>query len=173
MLQKDRNHNGEKSLKKYINMIIFGWGHQTIKQIGIAFKQLCGHCHNEDYWVLTRIMTWFTLFFIPIFPYSIKYFLSCPVCKYGLTLDQRQIDEIKPLAEINQSLVNGEITQEEYQSRILKLNSDSTESIPAEIKDADIITTESDKLIYCSNCGNILGKDIKFCGSCGAKINLK
>jgi hypothetical protein len=154
-------------------MIIFGWGHQTIKQIGIAFKQLCGHCHNEDYWILTRIMTWFTLFFIPIFPYSIKYFLSCPVCKYGLTLDDKQVDEIKPLAEINQSLVDGEITQEEYQLRIQKLNSGPIESIPAEIKEVEISTVEEERLSYCSNCGKNLDKDIKFCGGCGTKVNSK
>jgi len=154
-------------------MIIFGWGHQTIKQIGIVFKQLCGHCNNEDYWVLTRTMTWFTLFFIPIFPYSIKYFLSCPVCKYGLTLDEKQIDEIKPLAEINQSLVDGEITQDEYQLRIQKLNCGLIESVPAEIKEVETINTDGDKLSYCSNCGNSTGEDTKFCGGCGTKVNSK
>lgn len=152
-------------------MIIFGWGHQTIKQIGIAFKQLCGHCHNEDYWILTRIMTWFTLFFIPIFPYSIKYFLSCPVCKYGLNLDDKQVDEIKPLAEINQSLVDGEITKEEYQLRIQKLNSGSIEPAPAEIKEIEISTAEEEKMSYCGNCGKNINKDVKFCGGCGTKVN--
>jgi tetratricopeptide (TPR) repeat protein len=101
-------------------MIIFGWGRQTIKQIGVTFKKLCSHCQNEDYWILTRYMTWFTLFFIPVFPYSIKYFLSCPICKYGLTLDQKQIDQFKPLAEINQLLIDGKITNDEYQMRLKK-----------------------------------------------------
>jgi len=55
-------------------MIIFGWGHQTIKNIGPTFKNHCSHCNNEDYWTLTKYTTWFTLFFIPVIPYSIKYF---------------------------------------------------------------------------------------------------
>ena len=57
-------------------MIIFGWNFQTIKQIGFVFKKVCEHCNNEEYWVLTRTITWFTLFFIPVIPYSFKFFLK-------------------------------------------------------------------------------------------------
>jgi len=46
--------------------IIFGWGRQSIKSIGVVFKNLCSHCHNEEYWIMTRIVTWFTLFFIAL-----------------------------------------------------------------------------------------------------------
>ena len=154
-------------------MIIFGWGHQTIKQIGVAFKQICGHCHNEDYWVLTRIMTWFTLFFIPIFPYSVKYFLSCPMCKYGLTLDQKQIDEIKPLAEVNQLLLDGKITQEEYQFKINQLNSGVVETKTAEFTEISKATKKDSNLNYCVNCGTGITEELKFCGNCGNKIVLK
>jgi predicted nucleic acid-binding Zn ribbon protein len=154
-------------------MIIFGWNFQTIKEFGVVFKQFCNHCKNEEYWILTRRITWFTLFFIPLIPYSIKYFLSCPVCKYGITLDEKQIHEIKPIAEINQLLINKEITQEEYQSKILKLSNGSTESTREEIMDNKTINTESDNQRYCSNCGNKIEKKVKFCSACGTKTNLK
>jgi len=74
-------------------------------------------------------MTWFTLFFIPVFPYSIKYFLSCPICKYGLVLDQKQINEIKPLAEANQLLIDGKITKEEYQDKLNQLSAGERKEI--------------------------------------------
>ena len=156
-------------------MIIFGWGRQTIKQIGVAFKNLCNHCHNEDYWILTRIMTWFTLFFIPVFPYSIKYFLSCPICKYGLVLGQKQIDQIKPLAEINQLLIDGKITNEEHQMRLNQLSTGNKPDIednqklePArEVIEEKVEQTE---ISYCGKCGTKLDKDSKFCSKCGVKI---
>ncbi len=154
-------------------MIIFGWGRQTIKQIGVTFKQICGHCKNEEYWVLSRIITWFTLFFIPVIPYSIKYFLSCPVCQYGLNLNQKQVDDIKPLAEINQMLLNGEITENDYQIRINQLNKEETnETTKIEITENNPLLSDSN-LNYCSNCGTNITKELKFCGNCGTQVELK
>lgn len=154
-------------------MIIFGWGRQTIKQIGVTFKNLCSHCHNEDYWILTRIMTWFTLFFIPVFPYSIKYFLSCPICKYGLVLDQKQINEIKPLAEANQLLIDGKITKEEYQAKLNQLSAGERKEIAAAHMEPEkevISENTQSKSQFCGSCGNKLEDESKFCSKCGAKI---
>ena len=154
-------------------MIIFGWGRQTIKQIGIAFKNLCNHCHNEDYWILTRITTWFTLFFIPVIPYSIKYLLSCPVCKYGLTLDSKQIEQIKPLSEINQLLVDGKITQEEHRMRINQLHGGSSDIIQVEVAETKTLTSTDENLSYCGSCGTTVTKELKFCGNCGTAVASK
>lgn len=151
-------------------MIIFGWGHQTIKYIGVAFKNLCNHCNNEDYWVLTRTMTWFTLFFIPVIPYSLKYFLSCPVCQYGIILDGKQIEQIKPIAETNQLLIDGKIAQEEYQSRINQLNSGSPDFIQAEVAETKVLTGNETSPAYCANCGTGVTKELKFCGNCGKAV---
>ena len=153
-------------------MIIFGWGHQMIKQIGVVFKNHCSHCNNEEYWILTRIMTWFTLFFIPIFPYSIKYFLSCPICKYGLTLDQEQIKQLKPIAETNQLLVEGKITEAEYHARVNQLNGGSPTPIEARITEAEVkvLPGGNTEMSYCANCGNKVTKELKFCGSCGTQV---
>lgn len=154
-------------------MIIFGWGRQTIKQIGVTFKNLCNHCHNEDYWILTRIMTWFTLFFIPVFPYSIKYFLSCPICKYGLVLDQKQLNEIKPLAEANQLLIDGKITKEEYQAKLNQLSAGERKEIEtAHIEPAKELVAPQTKNEnqFCGRCGTKLEGGSKFCSKCGTKI---
>ena len=151
-------------------MVIFGWGHQTIKEIGITFKNLCAHCHNEDYWMLTRTITWFTLFFIPIIPYSIKYFLSCSICKYGLTLDSEQIEQIKPLAEANQLLIDGAITQEEHRMRLSQLHSGSPDPVQAEIEETKVLTGADENLSYCAGCGTATTKELKFCGNCGTAV---
>lgn len=152
-------------------MIIFGWGRQTIKQIGIVFKQMCGHCNNEEYWVLTRTITWFTLFFIPVIPYSVKYFLSCPICKYGLELNGKQVDDLKPLAELNQKLIDGKITTDEYHVQLNLINSDETaETVNIETIKDGVLPDGNKDLVYCANCGTGLTKELKFCGNCGSKV---
>lgn len=155
-------------------MIIFGWGFQTIKNFGPAFRRLCDHCHNEEYWILTRIMTWFTLFFIPIFPYEIKHHLACPICKYGLVLNGDQTSKIKPVAIANQLLIDGKITQEEY---ALRLGEPSTPAEPEAISEAVEAKTlpEGTKVAlgYCAGCGNEVVEELKFCGHCGTAVPAK
>ena len=154
-------------------MIIFGWGHQMIKNFGPTFRSLCDHCNNEEYWVLTRIMTWFTLFFIPIFPYEIKYFITCPICRYGVELNREQIDKIKPLAEANQLLVDGKMKKEEYQTKLNSLDNNKPPSIETstEVRDIEHKTLNNDdNLSFCSNCGKEVLEEIKFCGNCGTQI---
>lgn len=151
-------------------MIIFGWGYQTIKNFGPAFRQLCSHCNNEEYWNLTRTMTWFTLFFIPIFPYSIKYFLSCPICQYGLTLSSDQIKQTKPIAEVNQLLLDGKITKDEYQTKLNQISYDSSEHIESGVVKTKTLSDNKENLNFCSECGDKVTKEIKFCGNCGVEV---
>lgn len=170
-----RNLHGKTSLRKYFNyMIIFGWGFQTIKNFGPVFKNLCSHCHNEDYWVLTRIMTWFTLFFIPIFPYEIKHHLTCPICKYGVTLSGEQVAQMKPIAEVNQLLVDGKITSDEYNTKISLLNEGTNEPKQVEyVETNSLLEVDAEHLSYCANCGTQTTKELKFCGNCGTAVNSK
>lgn len=151
-------------------MIIFGWGHQTIKNIGPTFKNHCSHCNNEDYWTLTKYTTWFTLFFIPVIPYSIKYFLSCPVCQYGITLDSNQLEQIKPIAEANQLLIDGKITEIEYKNKVEQLGNGSS-SVEGEVIEQKPTSDISETNKFCSECGTVITEDTKFCGNCGAKIS--
>ena len=152
-------------------MIIFGWGRQTIKQIGIVLKRMCDHCNNEEYWVLTRTITWFTLFFIPVIPYSVKYFLSCPVCKYGFDLNGKQVDDIKPLAELNQKLVDGKITTDEYHTQLAVLNGEEApEQVQIETVEHKVLSNRNSDLAYCADCGTGVTKDLKYCGNCGSKV---
>jgi len=151
--------------------IIFGWGKQLIKRFGVTFQHSCDHCHNEDYWTLSRITTWFTFFFIPVIPYSVKYFLSCPVCQYGFTLDKEQFNSIKPLAELNQSLIDGEITEKDYQISLAEFNNDN--SVDAKAEESKMLEEGDSKLVYCPNCGGSLEKGDKFCSSCGKETKPK
>ncbi len=154
--------------------IFFGWGHTTKKMFGPVFKQVCNHCHNEEYWVLTRIRVWFTLFFIPLIPYENKYFLSCPICEYGLTLNTEQIKQFQPLAETNQLLVSGSISEAEYGSRVRALNGGPTQEEVA-VRDVEVEVQPDEQSStsqkFCSECGSKIIPEAKFCGKCGVSIS--
>lgn len=61
------------------------WGNRTFRKIvaQTPVKYTCGNCNNVHPFVVMKISKWFTLFFIPIFPYDVKYFEMCPVCNRG------------------------------------------------------------------------------------------
>jgi hypothetical protein len=159
--------------------IIFGW-RKILKNFGIVFKNMCDNCHNEKYWVLTRVSRWFTLFFIPVLPTSSVYFLSCPVCKYGIKLNGEQVQKFKPIAEANTLLANGTITQQEYQERlgpavaIQKVATTSEVAIPelaSTIVSSDTMVRSRTLASFCAHCGARALADEKFCGQCGKLLN--
>lgn len=150
-------------------MFLFGWGKKTVKQIGIAFKNRCNNCHNEDFWILSKITTWFSLYLIPVLPYSTKYFLSCPICQQGLVLNQEQLRQIKPLAELNQLLASGQISESDYRGRLHLLNGPNDEPVrPAEENTKELLKDSS--LNYCSNCGQKVSLQDRFCVGCGNNL---
>ena len=160
--------------------IIFGY-RTLLKNFGEVFKNMCAHCHNEKYWVLSRASKWFTLFFIPIIPISSTYFLRCPVCKYGTKLDHEQVEKMKPIAEANTLLTGGMITEQQYRLRLGLLSSEqAAPSIANGSKDPRpspaIATSDSGpppKTIacFCENCGTRFSEGERFCGRCGNSLN--
>jgi hypothetical protein len=59
-------------------VIIYGW-RKRVKQLATA-TYLCGQCGNPTAHALRRAVTQVTLFFIPLFPISAKYFTVCTFC---------------------------------------------------------------------------------------------
>lgn len=73
-------------------MIII-WGSRAFKKIkALTGPYTCNACGNVSKFQVLRIATWFTLFWIPLFPYSFKYYHVCPMCgdTYPLTKQQAQ-----------------------------------------------------------------------------------
>ena len=75
-------------------MIIYGWGKQTVKDYGESKYERCGNCDNPHKTHVIKITKWFTLFFIPIIPYSKKYYFICPACKSSREIDKHDIKRI-------------------------------------------------------------------------------
>ena len=62
------------------------WGTRTFKKIlGNAEMYTCDNCNNANEFQVVRTAQWFTLFWIPIFPFSNKYFIMCQM-QYSMDL---------------------------------------------------------------------------------------
>ncbi|MEW2621550.1 zinc-ribbon domain-containing protein [Streptomyces sp. NPDC048106] len=59
-------------------MIIFGT-RGYLHQLAII-TLLCGHCGNPSAHALRKRVVKFTLFFVPLFPISVKYMTQCTFC---------------------------------------------------------------------------------------------
>ncbi|MCD4744959.1 MAG: zinc ribbon domain-containing protein [Bacteroidales bacterium] len=72
--------------------IIFGFGQQTKKENKLSSYNHCLHCNNNSQWILKKTTYWFTLFFLPVIPYKIRYSVFCPVCNYEILLNREEYE---------------------------------------------------------------------------------
>lgn len=76
-------------------MIIYGWGRQTRRTLGIVGTTQCSHCNTTSDFHLVQRRTWFTLFFIPVIPYSSKYLVLCSRCEWGWQPTESEVLQLK------------------------------------------------------------------------------
>lgn len=141
--------------------IIYGWGRTTTKRFGPVFENFCSNCNSKEYWELCKITVWFTIFFIPLIPYEIKYFLLCPVCECGIKLDRQKFDELHILATSNVALINGQITQSQYVKNLYQ------PSAGYPVQKNQIVINNNDG---CFNCNQQNAPGAKFCKNCGVRL---
>jgi hypothetical protein len=95
---------------------IFGWGRKTVKDYGPTIPAKCGNCNNNVYFKLVNVKLWFTLFFVPVFPYESKYILLCSTCSRGRELYDKDIEKAKNYNRLTTSYLKKEITDEQYRA---------------------------------------------------------
>jgi len=101
---------------------IFGWGHQSIKNLGESLAQECPICSHVSHLSLIKTSNWFTLFLIPIFPYETKHYLECPNCKNALEIkDEENIRILEEIIELLKEFSDKEITKKKMNSKYDKL----------------------------------------------------
>jgi len=59
---------------------------------------LCQRCQRPSAHAVVKLRTWFTLFFIPLFPVGVKYATACPMCGVGTRIDKAQADHLQAVA---------------------------------------------------------------------------
>jgi len=73
-------------------LIIFGTRRMR-KQLGVVLM-MCARCHRPCAQTIVKIHTWFTLFFIPIFPFSTKYFTVCSMCGGAMSVEHSEAEHL-------------------------------------------------------------------------------
>ena len=65
------------------------------KHMGTTHDEFrCAHCNNVRHYSITRVRKFFSLFWIPLIPYSSKYFVHCPVCDYGSEVKKDALENL-------------------------------------------------------------------------------
>lgn len=72
------------------------WGTKVFtKKVGATPGSYeCPHCHNVQPCQAIKQTTWFTLFWIPIFPIGVKRYVACPVCNYGRKVKKEEMQNL-------------------------------------------------------------------------------
>jgi hypothetical protein len=73
-------------------MILFGFRGMR-KPLGTTFM-LCQRCQRPCAHAIVRHQRWFTLFFIPIFPFKVTYFTSCAMCGSAFKIDRDKAEQL-------------------------------------------------------------------------------
>jgi hypothetical protein len=72
-------------------MIIWGFRQKVLQLAMVTF--LCGQCSNPTAHALRKAVNKFTLFFIPLFPISVKYFTQCTFCGCTNRMTKEQAEQ--------------------------------------------------------------------------------
>ncbi|MGW2419033.1 zinc-ribbon domain-containing protein [Streptomyces sp. NPDC001709] len=77
-------------------MIIFGTK-AYLYQLAIL-TLVCGHCGNPAAHTLRKRVTKFTLFFVPLFPFSTKYATQCTFCGMEQEVTKERAEQLQAQA---------------------------------------------------------------------------
>ena len=96
-------------------IFIFDWGHRTVKEKGpLAAEDLPRQKSDAEFFMLIRETEWFRLFFIPVIPTAVRYFLENRETSERWSVDKTFVEKYGPLAELNLRAARDEVTEEEY-----------------------------------------------------------
>lgn len=100
-------------------MIIYGWGRQTRRSDGAVITLRCDNCGQQRPYYFLRVITWYTLFFIPVIPYRIRHFLLCQVCDRGAQLNGAGRRATAAVRDAARSLARGDTTGIDYRQTVI------------------------------------------------------
>jgi hypothetical protein len=128
---------------------IFGWGRATNEDLGPTAPMACPNCHNDAVWHLLEHKRWFSLFFVPIFPYESKHALLCPICSRGFELNGQQLEHARQLNSAMRGFSSGSVSEAEVRARLASVPADSL--TPAQA-DSDSHENDSQPISRCPTC---------------------
>jgi zinc-ribbon family len=78
--------------------VIILFGTRRMRTALGTVMMLCNRCQRPSAHALIKLRTWFTLFFVPVFPVSIRYATVCPMCGVGTKIKKDQAEQLKSVA---------------------------------------------------------------------------
>ena len=76
-------------------MIVFGT-RRTVQQLAMVLLT-CAHCHRSAANAVLKLVTKFTLFFIPLFPIRTRYATQCTACGFSMDVDKAGAEQLAQL----------------------------------------------------------------------------
>lgn len=77
-------------------MIIYGWRTKLVKDLFIGIR-LCKSCRKYSEFYMARAVFQITIFFIPIFWWTKKYYVMCNCCDVGYPVSKVEYKNLKEL----------------------------------------------------------------------------
>jgi hypothetical protein len=74
------------------------WGFKRYVTALAMLTLVCGHCQRPTAHPLRKVVTKFTLFWIPLFPTSTKYALQCSFCGYAQQVSKEESERLQTTA---------------------------------------------------------------------------
>lgn len=105
----------------------------------------CKHCTSNRRGKLIKIYTFFHFFFIPIFKWNEKYYITCENCNAVYEIPK----------EKGKAMEKGE----------------KVEIVNSDIVDLNAKYSKYGAMNVCPNCKKVLDKNYKYCPHCGEKIS--
>ena len=76
-------------------MIIFGT-RRTVQQLAMVLLT-CVNCHRSAANAVLKLVTKFTLFFIPLCPIRTRYATQCTACGFSMDVDKARAEQLRAL----------------------------------------------------------------------------
>jgi hypothetical protein len=73
------------------------WGFKRYLTQLAMVTLVCGHCQRPSAHPVRKVVTKFTLFWIPLFPTSTKYVLQCTFCGFAQELPREEAERLAAL----------------------------------------------------------------------------
>lgn len=105
-------------------IFIVDWGYTTEKEVGPISKDDIHLNAPTDFVQLVCVKTWFRAFFIPTIPTSVRYYLRSEKDGLRHEISKEDFEKYKPMAELNNLVVNNKISEEEYERKWSNLTFD-------------------------------------------------
>ncbi|MBN1594667.1 zinc-ribbon domain-containing protein [candidate division FCPU426 bacterium] len=152
---------------------IFGWGNREQEDVGPTFRIKCPNCDKTEFWHLIQVKNYFTLFFIPVFPYETKNLIMCPVCTNAIEVHEPLTQKIQAVADIHRQFAGEKITEFEYK---VKMENKYEPAYNEFMQYVEGINKNAGNSILCPFCGKVAHTDKgglfidKSCVKCGKEL---